>query len=65
MLNKTALETQLKSFFATNDRSPDDAASALAGIIDGYIRTATVTTTVTGVATPAGVVTGAGTGGLT
>jgi len=71
-LNKAILKTQLKALQqemkGREDDSMDYYAEQLATIIDAYIKTATVSTTVTGsCATPAGpgTIAGTGTGVLT
>lgn len=63
-LVKQTLETQLVAYFKDNNKTPEKAASELATIIDGYIRNATVATTVVGTSATGGPVTGTGTGGL-
>lgn len=70
-LNKAQLNKDLKSLFSDlsssedKERSIERFSSGLADLIDGYIKTATVSTSVTGAcATPsgAGTITGSGTG---
>lgn len=59
---KDALAAQLLAYFENNEKTPKAAADELAGIIDGYIRTATVSTTVApGIVVLAPPPTGAGT----
>ena len=65
-LNKTALKTALENVFKKSN-SPSEAASAIADAIDAFVKTASVSTSVTGTcATPAGsgTIEGAGTGSL-
>ena len=73
-LVKAILETQLEELLKrqaertangeTAEVARADLAAALADIIDQYVRSATVTTTVVGTS-PSGPVTGTGTGNLT
>lgn len=66
-LNKEALKNDLKEMFASRPQNDDQAAEKLATIIIKHIKTATVSTTVTGTcATPAGegTIVGSGTGSL-
>ena len=66
-LNKDLLKRDLKAMFASRPKDDDAAAEKLATIIINTIKTATVTTTVTGTCeTPAGpgIIAGTGTGSL-
>lgn len=63
MLNKELLKQNLLQMFKSRPQSDEEAADKLATIIIDFVKTATVTTTVTGTcATPAGAGTIAGTG---
>ncbi len=68
-LQKEKLKQDIKALLAElvksedQNKSMNDFAGGLADIIDAYIKTATVNTTVTGIC-PSGAVTGKGTGGL-
>lgn len=69
MLNKELLKGKLLQMFAAKPASDDEAAEMLATIIIDFVKTATVTTTVTGTClTPAGggagTIAGSGTGRL-
>lgn len=67
MLNKALLKQKLLQMFHAKPASDDEAAEMLATIITDYVKTATVTTTVTGkCVTPAGdgTIEGSGTGQL-
>lgn len=65
-LNKATLKAAIQSCFedVREDKTPADAAQQLADAIDAYVRSATVSTTVTGVDGTGSPVTGTGTGGL-
>jgi hypothetical protein len=69
VLNKALLKQKLLQMFQAKPASDDEAAEMLATIITDYVKTATVTTTVTGTCvTPAGggagTIAGSGTGQL-
>ena len=69
MLNKNLLKQKLLEMFKAKTASDAKAAEMLATIITDYVKTATVTTTVTGTCvTPAGggagTIAGTGTGSL-
>lgn len=67
MLNKELLKQNLLQMFKSKPQSDEEAADKLATIIIDFVKTATVTTTVTGTcATPAGAgtIAGSGTGKL-
>ena len=61
---KKSLSLQLEAYFKNNDKTNKEAADELAAIIDGYIRTASVSTAVTGTSATGGPVVGQGVGGL-
>ena len=67
MLNKELLKAKLLQMFAAKPASDDEAAEMLATIIIDFVKTATVTTTVTGTCENAGgvgTIAGSGTGQL-
>jgi hypothetical protein len=51
-LIKPQLVQQLTAYFKSNNKSPEDAASELADIIDAYIKSALVTVNGAGIAPP-------------
>lgn len=70
-LNKTALQTAIVQAFndqRTKTDNPEaalaDLASKLASAIDTYVKSGTVTTTVTGTSVTGGAVSGTGTGNI-
>lgn len=50
MLVKQSLQAQLLAIFTNNKNTPEQAAAQMAAAIDAYIKTATVSVTVGGVA---------------
>lgn len=70
-LNKSALQTSLESIFndLNPEKTPADVAQQMADAIDTFVKSGTVSTTVTGTTSPAvpgapSTVTGTGTGSI-
>ena len=64
-LNKTALQSALKTIFEKEGNTSESVAADMATAIEAYVKSGTVTTVVTGTSATGGAVTGSGTGSVT